>query len=179
MASLHRWRPEVPPEQVGDVLDRDVRGRAAGQRRGVVGVVPLAREDRGHAGAPGLLHRGQDAQLVVDQHVVARRVALLDVVQLPLLVDVDEHAALDGVQQPGALDLARLEDHVAVGDDDGESPGAEPLDQQQRPRQEAVGERVVQQEERDLQELRVARVLGPVALQGAEVVRVPDLARRA
>jgi hypothetical protein len=55
----------------------------------------------------------------VHEHVVTGRVALLDVVQLPLLVDVDEHVALDRLEQPGTLDLARLEDHVAVGQDCG------------------------------------------------------------
>ena len=112
-------------------VDRDVRGRVSGQRLGVVRVVSLAREDGGHAGAPDLLDRGQDAQLVVDQHVVTGRVALLDVVQLLLLVDVDEHAAFDRLEEPGALDLARLEDHVAVGQDDRRSPGAEVLDHRQ------------------------------------------------
>jgi hypothetical protein len=40
---------------------------------------------------------------------------LLDVVQFPLLVDVDEDAAFYRLEQSLALDLVRLEDHVAIG----------------------------------------------------------------
>ena len=56
-------------------------------------VVALPREDRRHAVAPDLLHRGEDPHLVVDEHVALRRIAPLDVLELLLLVDVDEHVA--------------------------------------------------------------------------------------
>jgi hypothetical protein len=59
-------------------------------------------------------------------------------------VDVDEHAALNRLKQPRALDLARPEDHVAVGQDDRRPPGAKALDHIQRAWEQAVGERVVQ-----------------------------------
>src|SRR5208337_82710 len=44
----------------------------------------------------------------------------------------------------------------------------------QRAWEQAVGKRIVQQVRGDLQEVRVARVLGSVALQGAEVIRVAE-----
>ena len=107
-------------------------GGYVARRLRVVGVMPLARENGRQARSPDLLHRGQDAQLVVHQDVVSGRVTLLDVVQLLLLMDVDQHAAFDGLVQPGTLDLARLEDHVAVGQDDRRPPGLELLDHVQR-----------------------------------------------
>ena len=74
--------------------------------------------------APDLLDGGQDAELVVDQDVVLGRVAPLDVVELLLLVDVDQDVAVDGLEQARAMDLARLEDDVAVGEDDDGAPTA-------------------------------------------------------
>ena len=35
------------------------------------------------------------------------------------LVQVDEHPSLDGIPQTGALDLARLEHDIPIGQDDG------------------------------------------------------------
>jgi hypothetical protein len=77
--------------------------------------VALARENGGQTCPPNLLHIGQDAKLVVHQDVVMGRIVLLDVVQFPLLVDVDEDAAFYRLEQSLALDLVRLEDHVAIG----------------------------------------------------------------
>src|SRR5438874_749937 len=119
------WK--VMPQQVADPFDRDVRRRIGRNVRGVR-VATLAHEDGRQPLAPRALHRGQDAELVVDQHVALRRIASLDVVQLLLLVDVDEHATADGVEEPRALDLERLEDHVPVGEDHRRSPGCEVLD---------------------------------------------------
>src|SRR4051794_9396877 len=114
---------QVVPEQVPDALDRDVRGRVRGQRLRVVRVMPLARKDGRQPRSPDLFHRVQDAQLVVHEDVVSSRVAILDVVQLQLRMDVNQHTALDGLVQPGALDLPGLEDDVAVGQDDRLPPG--------------------------------------------------------
>jgi hypothetical protein len=108
----------------------------------------------------------------VHEHVVTGRVALLDVVQLPLLVDVDEHVALDRLEQPGTLDLARLEDHVAVGQDCGRPQMRRRSITASDPGNRRSANGVVQQEEGDLEEVGVARVLGPVTLEGAEVVCV-------
>ena len=82
---------------------------------------------------------------------------------------------LDGLEQARALDLERLEDDVAVREDHGRSPAAEVLDHVERVREEAVGERVVEEERRHREQVRVARVLDPVALQRAEVVGVAEL----
>ena len=92
-------------------------------------------------------------------------------------MDVNQHAALDGLVQPRALDLPGLEDDVAVGQDDRLPPGLDPVDQIQRGREQAIGEGIGQQVEGNLQEVRVARVLGPIALQGAEVIRIAHFRR--
>ena len=48
----------------------------------------LAREDRGHALAPGFLDCRQDSDFVVDQYVMARRVTALDLLKLPATAKV-------------------------------------------------------------------------------------------
>jgi hypothetical protein len=45
-------------------------------------------------------------------------IALRDVVQFVLLVNINKNGAVKGVEQSGAPDLLRLEDDVAVGEDD-------------------------------------------------------------
>ena len=111
--------------------------------------------------------------------VVLRRVAPLDVVELLLLVDVDQDVAVDGVEQPRALDLARLEDDVAVREDHRRAPGARMLDDVERLGKEPVGEGIVDEELRDGEHVRVARMLDAVALERAEVVGVAQLGRAA
>ena len=110
---------------------------------GRVRVVPLAGEDGGQALAPRLLDRGEDPHLVVDQHVVVGRVASLDVVELELLVDVDEHAPGRRLAQAGAFDLQRLKHDVAVGQDDGGPEATGVRDGVQRAGVEPLRERVI------------------------------------
>ncbi len=165
----------VEIDERGDVFDRDV-GLRVRRHVGRVRVVPLAGEDGGQALAPRLLDRGEDPDLVVDQHVVVGRVASLDVVELELLVDVDEHAPGDGSRQAGAFDLQRLKHDVAVGQDDGGPEAAGVRDDVQRAGVEPLRERVVHQERRHGQQVRIARVRLAVALQRPEDVRVAELA---
>src|SRR6185369_10089730 len=81
---------KVVLQELTDPLHRDVRGRMALEMLRVGGVMALAREDRGDAFPPDLLHRAEDPHLVVDQDVAVGRIAALDVVELDLLVDVNE-----------------------------------------------------------------------------------------
>src|SRR5205807_1712559 len=107
---------------------------------------------------------------VVHQHVVLGRVAPLDVVELTLLVDVDQDVAVHRLGQTRALDLARLEDRVAVGQDGRRSPGAEALQDVERVWVEAVRERVVDQEHDGAPAANRATVsagAGPGAARGA------------
>jgi hypothetical protein len=167
-------RGHVVGREVADPIDGHVRRRMAcdvGRR----GVVPLAREDRRQPLAPVLLDGGQDPDLVVHEHVVGRRMAALDVVELLLLVDVDEHAALDRLEQARSIHLERLEDHVAVREDDGRAERAGVLERIERAGEEAVRERVVHEIGGDREQVRLARVLHAIPLQRSEVVRVPEL----
>ena len=74
-----------------------------------------------------------------------------------LLVDVDEHAAAERVPQAGAADLAGLEDRVAVGEHDRRAGRGRVGDGLHRTGVEAVGEGVLEQELRELEQLRVDR----------------------
>jgi hypothetical protein len=165
--------------QLADALDDDVGRRMPGHLRGVVRVMALAREHGGHAVAPGGLERAQDARLVVDDRVVARREQAPDVVEHRLLVDVDQHAAVDRVPQPRALDLAWLEDDVAVGQDHRRPDARQLRERVERAGEDALAERVVDQEARHLQQrMRLdaaPRHVLPVQLQRAEVVGVAEL----
>src|SRR5215472_11753617 len=102
------------------------------------------------------------------------RIALLDVVQLLLLVNVNQHLAIDGFPQAGALDLARLEDHVAVGEDHARAQLLAVRDGVERTRIEPVGEWVIEQERGHFEDVRIARILDAVALEGAEIIRVAE-----
>src|SRR5205085_4376654 len=77
--------------------------------------------------------------------------------------------------QAGALHLARLEDHIAVGENDRGSEARAARQRSQRARVEPVRKRVVHQEERHPQQLRIVEVLEAIALQRAQVVGVSEL----
>ena len=79
------------------------------------------------------------------------------------------------LEEPGARHLERLEHHVAVRQDRHLAPAARVLDRVERGREEAVRERVVEQEEGHVEEVRAVDVFHPEALQRAQVVRVAQL----
>ena len=79
-------------QQIADLVDRLVDRRAV-PRRLLNRVVALLGKDGGHSIAPGCLHGGEDAGLVVNEHVMSSRIAALNVLQLFLLVDVNENIA--------------------------------------------------------------------------------------
>src|SRR5438128_12691484 len=111
-------------QEVADALDRQVGRRKS---LGIASVLTLAGEDRGDALAPGFLDRSQDPWLVVDENVVLRRIASLDVIQRLFLVDVDQHVAVHGLPAAGPLDLAGLEDPRTVRKDHRRTPRAGPF----------------------------------------------------
>src|SRR5262249_4631481 len=76
---------QVVPQEISDALEHDVGGRISAHLGGVVRVVTLPGEDRGDALAPGGLDGGAEPRLVVDEHVVIRRISPFDVLQLALL----------------------------------------------------------------------------------------------
>ena len=82
----------------------------------------LARKHCRQLIAKEVFHRSQNMKLVIDHDIVPGGVALLHIIQHLLFVDVDQHSALGGLPQSGTLNFARLKDHVAVGQDDGQAP---------------------------------------------------------
>src|SRR5207249_2059500 len=86
---------ELISAQIADAFDSHVGCGAIRGCVGGMGKLPLPRQHRGHPVAPNLLHLGQNSRLVVDQDVVARRVALLDIPELFLLVAVVQHVSVD------------------------------------------------------------------------------------
>src|SRR6516162_4098247 len=135
----------------------------------------LAGEHRGEPLTPDLLHRREDAQLVIDHHVVPGWVTLLDRGEHPLLVQVDEHPPLHRIPQSRALYLARLEYDVAIGQDHRWPEGAAVREHCQRARIEAIDEGIIEEKKRNTQQLLVIRMLQAIALQRAEVVRITEL----
>src|SRR5579871_1329711 len=60
---------QIQIQEVRDALDGPIRGRVCGNHLRIEGELALADEDGGHPVLPGLLHRREDAQLVVHQDV--------------------------------------------------------------------------------------------------------------
>jgi len=105
------------------------------------------------------------------------RMAPLDVVERLFLVDIDEHR-IDHFGQPGALDLMRLKDDVAVGQDHGRSIIAEPLQHLESGGKQPRGERIVEEIGRHPQEFDFARMLDTETLQRAQIVPIPELGKK-
>ena len=64
--------------------------------------------------SPQILGRGQNAQLVVDQHIVFGRIPRFYVVQFLLLMHIDQYVAIHCIKETGALDLVRLENRISI-----------------------------------------------------------------
>ena len=86
---------QITIHQLANPLDRQIGRWIVADILRIERVVSLARKDRRQAISPDLLHRGQNAQLVVDHHIVVRRVTFLDVMEHVFLVNIDQHSALD------------------------------------------------------------------------------------
>ena len=78
-------------------------------------VVPLTHENGRQLRTERRLHRRQKIGLVVDHNIVLGRIAPLHMIEHFFLVHIDHDAALDGIPNARALDLARLKHDVAVG----------------------------------------------------------------
>src|SRR5205814_2012995 len=100
-------RRQIVTQQITDLGKLEVGGGILGQSIRIGCIMALPDEYGGHPLAPEFLHRGEDAQLVVDENVVVGRVEPLYVLKLAFLVNVDEHAIMHRPPQPGALHLAR------------------------------------------------------------------------
>lgn len=143
-------RANVGIEQRPDAFDAEIGRRIGGNNGRIQCVVPLTREDGRQAMLHDPLHGRENAQFVVDHHVMPRRIVALHGVEHLLLVDVDQHAAGNSSPKARALNLARLKDHVAIGQDHSAPEGVQALDDIKGVRIEALRERIVDEEGRHL-----------------------------
>ena len=72
-------------------------------------------------------------------------VALFDVIEFIFFVDVNQHVAIHCLEKAGAIHFARLEDHVAIGQNHGRSPLFDVFDDIERIGEKPVGKRIVHQ----------------------------------
>src|SRR5262249_42227830 len=86
---------QIVSHQVSDTRQIDVRRRILGKGLCIVRVVALFRKYGGNAFTPDLLYLGQDAQFVIDEHVMIGRVETFDIFEFLLLVNVNEHTIID------------------------------------------------------------------------------------
>ena len=135
----------------------------------------MAHEDGRDARAPDLLDCREEPDLVVDQHVASGRIAPLDVLELLLFVDVDEHVASERRPEAGPPDLVRLEDDVAVREEHRPAPFVQAFDKLECAVVQPRRERVLDQPLRHAEQMRVVRISGPEALQCAQIVGVAEL----
>src|SRR5947208_11086273 len=136
------------------------------------GIVSLPDKHSSHTRAPDFFHGGQDTQFVVHQYVMFGRVALLDVIKFLLLVHINQHAPGDGIGQSRTTDLERLENDVAVRENDRRTPLLDVLNYLDRVREKTLSERIVDEKIRNAQQMRGARMFDPIPLQSAEVIRI-------
>src|SRR5207244_758477 len=110
-----------------------------------------------------------------DHYIPARRVAPLHRVERALLVHIDQHAPLYRIPDARALDLARLEYYVAVGQDHRLPQGAQVLDRFERVRVQTILERILEHECRHLQQIRVVVEPDTEFLQRAQIIDIREL----
>ena len=117
----------------------------------------------------------RNAQFVLHQHVMFGRETLGDIVELLFFVQIDKDLTSDRLKQAGTVDLARLEDHITVGEDGRRPPLLDVFDDLQRAGKEAVNKWIVEQEAGNGEDARIARILAAIALQRAKIIRVSQL----
>ena len=101
-------------EEICNVVEGQVGFGRALDDPPVVRVVTLPDKDRGDEGTT-FFHLAEDMELVVDHDVVFRGIALLYIVRFAFLVNVNQHMAFNGFENPGAVDLDRLKHDIAIG----------------------------------------------------------------
>ena len=80
------------------------------------------RRRRAHSGRCEIPpNRVEDAQLIID-HYIPLPDKDADLGKFLLLMNIDEHAAFESRPEPGALNLPRLEDRIAIREDEHASP---------------------------------------------------------
>lgn len=135
----------------------------------------LAHKHSGYARAPALLDGSENAQFVLDQHVVLGGAALRNIGEFFFLVQIDQDLASHRFKQSGAINFARLEDDVAIAEDGRRPPLLDVFDDLKCAGKETVGKRIVEQKMGDSEDSQVVWILAAITLQGAQVIRVTKL----
>src|SRR5262245_16978203 len=167
-------RLQLQPRNVRDPRDRDVCRGVTRRDLRVVRKLALEREDGRHALAPVLLRGREDAELVVHEDIVSRRIPALDVVEFFLLVAVHEHR-VRGSGNARSRGLPGLEDGIAVGEDDDLAPGAQPRECLERAGIQTLGVRIFEEVVREREQRRILVRGRPPLLHGAEVVAIAEI----
>ena len=103
-----------------------------------------------------------------------RRKTPLDIIEFLFLVNVNQNVSVYGFGEAGPFHLARLENDIAVGQDDRRPPLLDVFNDIKGVRIQTVGKRIIHQEVGDGQQARLARMLASVALQRPEVIGVTE-----
>ena len=90
-------------------------------------------------------------------------------------MDVDEDVAVDRLANACAVGLPRLEDRVAVREHDGSRGAAKMCEHIERMCVQTVGERVVEEVPREIEQPRIGALLLPPLLHRPQVVPVAEL----
>ncbi len=93
-----KQRSKIIVKEVANALNGHIARGVGRQYLWIVGIVPLFWKNRSHSRAPDFLDGGQDAQLVVHQHVMLRRVTVLNVFQFLFLMHINQHMAIHGLR---------------------------------------------------------------------------------
>ena len=109
-------------QQIANALDARVGWRESSHDLWIMGVMSLAHENGRHPHSPDLLDGCEDAELVVNNDIMRRRIPCFYVGQLMLFVHVNQRAPVNRFVKPGALHFAGLEYDVAVGQKNSECP---------------------------------------------------------
>ena len=83
--------------QSADAVDAQVRGWVGGLDLWIESVVSLPHEDSSHPQAPMFFDLGKDAQFVVHNYIMNRRIPGFHVGQLMLFMHVNQRVSIDGL----------------------------------------------------------------------------------
>src|SRR6516225_7433438 len=90
-------------------------------------------------------------------------------------MDINERVPTYRIQEPGTLDFAWLEHHIAIGQDHRRPPLLHVLYDVERVRKQAIGEGVIEQKPGHGEQVRIAWILHAIALQSAKIIGITEL----
>ena len=134
----------------------------------------LSYENSSDISAPNFLNGSQNAQFVVDQNVMVCRIALRDVLQLELFVDIDQHGSCESIIKSRPANLMWLKDDISVRKNYRHGALLDTIHDLKRIGKQTLMERIFQEEMRNSEHVQISRIAYPVTLKGAEVICVPD-----